>query len=257
MDGIASASSKCSAYSRASPTVTASRLYRRHTALPRLRAAGGDALCGARRRASASRRDRGAPSAHGVYAMTMRAMILAAGRGERMRPLTDATPKPLLEAGGKPLIAWTIEALVRAQVSDIVITSRTRRSIVSALGAADVESSVSAFRTKPRRSRRPAASRMRCPSSARAFYRRNGDIHTDFDFATLAPPGERHGALVLIDNPTHHREGDFVLNTPAAWRMTAHRSSHSAVSALPPSLFSHIPAGTRAHARVGSEAADR
>ena len=52
---------------------------------------------------------------------TIGAMILAAGRGERMRPLSDATPKPLLEAGGKPLIAWQIEALARAGFRDIVV----------------------------------------------------------------------------------------------------------------------------------------
>ena len=65
----------------------------------------------------------------------MKAMILAAGRGERMRPLTDATPKPLLAAGGKPLIVWIIEALARANFRELVINvSHLGDRIVSALG---------------------------------------------------------------------------------------------------------------------------
>ena len=111
----------------------------------------------------------------------MKAMILAAGRGERMRPLTDATPKPLLEAGGKPLIVWIIEALARAGFSELVINvshlgepieKRARRR--RAAGAC-----ASAIRARPKRSRPPAASRTRCRCSERApFVVVNGDIHT-------------------------------------------------------------------------------
>jgi MurNAc alpha-1-phosphate uridylyltransferase len=65
----------------------------------------------------------------------MGAMILAAGRGERMRPLSDGTPKPLLEAGGKPLIAWQIEALARAGCLDIVVNvAHLAQRFVAALG---------------------------------------------------------------------------------------------------------------------------
>jgi CTP:molybdopterin cytidylyltransferase MocA len=94
----------------------------------------------------------------------MRAMILAAGRGERMRPLTDATPKPLLMAGGKPLIAWHLEALVRAGIRDIVvnhahlggISSRRRWATASALARPSVT------RPKAKRWRPPAASPTPC-----------------------------------------------------------------------------------------------
>ena len=91
-------------------------------------------------------------------------MILAAGRGERMRPLSDATPKPLLAAGGKPLIVWQIEALARAGFRDIVDQRRasapTRSSTRSATARA--AACASAGRASPSRSKPPAASPPRC-----------------------------------------------------------------------------------------------
>ena len=77
----------------------------------------------------------GRPGAHDESSQAIGAMILAAGRGERMRPLSDTTPKPLLEAGGKPLIVWQIEALARAGFRDIVVNAaHLRGQFVAALG---------------------------------------------------------------------------------------------------------------------------
>src|SRR5205085_701599 len=95
------------------------RLPRRHSSLPRLRPQRRRALQGARRARDSARRDRGPRFPGRVY--VLKAMILAAGRGERMRPLTDAKPKPMLEAAGKPIIVWTIEALARAGFRELVI----------------------------------------------------------------------------------------------------------------------------------------
>src|SRR5688572_3377253 len=145
----------------------------------------------------------------------MKAMILAAGRGERMRPLTDATPKPLLEAGGKPLVVWIIEALARAHFVELVMNvSHLGGRIESALGdgrrwgvtirysheadaletAGGIATAMPLLGTEP-------------------FAVVNGDIHTDYDFSRLKAPGPAARAhLVLVPNPPHHPQGDFALD---------------------------------------------
>jgi NDP-sugar pyrophosphorylase family protein len=96
---------------------------------------------------------------------TVGAMILAAGRGERMRPLSDTTPKPLLEAGGKPLIVWQIEALARAGFRDIVVNvSHLADRVVAALGDGAGSASHCAGRSRPNLWRWRAASPRRCRS---------------------------------------------------------------------------------------------
>src|SRR5688572_27049510 len=145
----------------------------------------------------------------------MRAMILAAGRGERMRPLTGATPKPLLEAGGKPLIVWTIERLVRAGFRDLVINvSHLGERIESALGDgrrwdARIRYSREA---EPLETAGGIATALALLGSE-PFAVVNGDIYTDFDFSGLhsALSDSTVAHLVLIDNPPHHPTGDFGL----------------------------------------------
>lgn len=143
----------------------------------------------------------------------MKAMILAAGRGERMRPLTDHTPKPLLRAGGKPLIVHHIERLAAAGLRDIVINhAHLGERIEAALGdGADLgvriryspegkalETGGGIFRALPLLGPDP-------------FLVVNGDVWTDVDFfaLTIAPGDLAH--LVLVDNPPHHPQGDFTL----------------------------------------------
>ena len=175
-------------------------------------------------------------------------MILAAGRGERMRPLTDATPKPLLEVGGRPLITWLIEALARAGFRDLVINvSHLGARVESALGdgrrwnvrirysheeealetAGGIANALSLLGSEP-------------------FVVVNGDVHTDFDFATLRAPTEPDLAhLVLIDNPTHHPAGDFGLENGRVIPDGAHKYTFSGIGVYHPSLFSEIAAGTK------------
>jgi len=144
----------------------------------------------------------------------MHALIFAAGRGERMRPLTDATPKPLLQAGGKRLIEWHLENLARAGVREVVInTSHLAeqfpavlgdgarwglRVVYSYEGPEPLETGGGMLRALPLLGDDP-------------FIAVNGDIWTDFDFSTLPqnPDGTAH--LVLVDNPAHHPHGDFAL----------------------------------------------
>ncbi len=143
----------------------------------------------------------------------MYAMILAAGRGERMRPLTDHTPKPLLMAGGKPLIVHHIERLAAAGLRDIVINhAHLGEQIEVALGDGSafgvtiryspegkaLETGGGIFRALPLLGPGP-------------FLVVNGDVWTDIDFSALSiAPGDL-AHLVLVDNPSHHLKGDFAL----------------------------------------------
>ncbi|WP_407352403.1 N-acetylmuramate alpha-1-phosphate uridylyltransferase MurU [Luteimonas sp. R10] len=144
----------------------------------------------------------------------MKALILAAGLGERMRPLTDTTPKPLLTAGGRPLIAWHLERLAATGVREVVInTSWLAKQFPDALGDGSqwglriryshegdtpLETGGGMWHALPLLGNAP-------------FIAVNGDIWTDFDFARLPrrPAGDAH--LVLVDNPPHHVAGDFAL----------------------------------------------
>lgn len=145
----------------------------------------------------------------------MRALIFAAGRGERMRPLTDATPKPLLMAGGKRLIEWHLEALARAGVRDVVInTSHLAEQFPATLGDGTNWGLRIAYSFEGPEALETGGGMLRAlPLLGDApFIAVNGDIWTDFDFSTLPqnPPGLAH--LVLVDNPAHNPRGDFALD---------------------------------------------
>jgi MurNAc alpha-1-phosphate uridylyltransferase len=144
----------------------------------------------------------------------MRALIFAAGRGERMRPLTDVTPKPLLEVGGKRLIEWHLEKLAHAGVRDVVInTSHLAEQFPAALGDGsrwDLRIAYSYEGVDPLET---GGGMLRAlPLLGDAFIAVNGDIWTDFDFSTLPPSPAGLAHLVLVDNPAHHPQGDFALH---------------------------------------------
>lgn len=143
-------------------------------------------------------------------------MILAAGRGERMRPLTDVTPKPLLPVAGKPLVVWHLERLARAGFRDIVINhAHLGGEIEALLGDGD------AWGLRIRYSPEPPGALETAGGIAHAlpllgddpFLVVNGDIFCDWDFARArgALAAERLAHLVLVDNPAHHPAGDFSL----------------------------------------------
>ena len=148
-----------------------------------------------------------------------RALVFAAGLGERMRPLTDHTPKPLLEAGGKPLIAWHLEKLASAGVRDVVInTSHLADRFPEALG----DGSRWGLRIRyayegPTPLETGGGMLDALPLLGEApFIAVNGDIHSDVDYARL--PAEPRGLahLVMVDNPAHHPDGDFRLDADGA-----------------------------------------
>ena len=144
----------------------------------------------------------------------MRALIFAAGRGERMRPLTDMTPKPLLKVGGKRLIEWHLESLAKAGVRDVVInTSHLAEQFPAALGDGARWGLHIAYSYEGPEPLETGGGMLRALPllGADPFVAVNGDIFTDFDFSTLPqnPAGLAH--LVLVDNPEHNLRGDFAL----------------------------------------------
>jgi len=185
-------------------------------------------------------------------------MILAAGRGERMRPLTDHTPKPLLQVGGKPLIVWHIERLRAAGFSHIVINhAHLGRQIEDALGngiafgvTINYSREGSALETAG-----GIATALPLIDSA-VFPVVNGDIYCEFDFSRLAEPMARLAAghdqahLVLVDNPPHHSKGDFVLEagrlTASPLTPNASLLTFSGIGVYHRALFAHTPAHEKA-----------
>ena len=144
----------------------------------------------------------------------MKALIFAAGLGERMRPLTDATPKPLLHAGGKPLIAWHLQRLAAIGVREVVVNnSWLAAQFPATLGdgaAFGLRIHYSDEGPVPLETGGGMLAALAALGDA-PFLAVNGDIWTDFDFARLPrePAGDAH--LVMVDNPEHHPQGDFVL----------------------------------------------
>lgn len=145
----------------------------------------------------------------------MKALLFAAGLGERMRPLTTHTPKPLLEAGGKPLIAWHLEKLAALGVRDVVInTSWLAEQFPRALGdGADFGLRiVYSYEGEAPLETGGGMQAARALLGEAPFLLVNGDVWTDYDFARLPrePQGVAH--LVMVDVPAQARHGDFSLD---------------------------------------------
>jgi MurNAc alpha-1-phosphate uridylyltransferase len=180
-------------------------------------------------------------------------MILAAGRGERMRPLTDHTPKPLLQVGGKPLIVWHIERLVRAGITDLVINhAHLGVQIEQALG--DGSQFGVTIRYSDEGTALETAGGIAFAShllGEEPFAVVNGDVYCDYDFrhfpqcAAALANSEDSAHLVLVDNPEHNLKGDFGLQG-ARITDTAPKFTFSGIGLYKPQLFAHIQRGTKA-----------
>ncbi|MGM0434564.1 MAG: N-acetylmuramate alpha-1-phosphate uridylyltransferase MurU [Pseudomonadota bacterium] len=179
----------------------------------------------------------------------MKAMILAAGRGERLRPLTLETPKPLLPVGGRPMIQWHIEALVQAGVPDIVInTAWLGERIEAGLGdgahlGASIEYSREGEPLETLGGLRRALPMLTETDSE--FLVINGDVWTDFDITPLAAgPLEKNtdAHLVLVPNPPHHSGGDFALANGRVTREHGEWLTFAGISRLHRRLVDGAPA---------------
>jgi MurNAc alpha-1-phosphate uridylyltransferase len=162
----------------------------------------------------------------------MKAMLLAAGRGERMRPITDSLPKPLVPVAGKPLIAWHLAALARAGFREVVVnTSWLAAKLHAALGDGSawgvsitwsdegpvpLETGGGIFRAVPLLGPGP-------------FLVVNADIWTDIDFAALSLEEGAHAHLVLVPNPPHNVRGDFGLDGDLVVSRDTDRCTYSGV----------------------------
>lgn len=184
----------------------------------------------------------------------MKAMILAAGRGERMRPLTDHTPKPLLKVGGKPLMVWHLERLAKAGYKEIVINHAHLGAQVEAALGNGAQWGVS-IQYSPEKVALETAGGIAnaLPLLGDApFLVVNGDIYTDFDFAQLTPSplrgegwgeGAKLAHLVLIDNPPQHPQGDFAIAAGKLQHTGEHMLTFSGVGVYHPALFADVTKG--------------
>ena len=171
----------------------------------------------------------------------MKALIFAAGLGERMRPLTDTTPKPLLPVGGKRLIEWHLEKLAALGIEDVVVNTSWLadqfpttlgdgarwglRIAYSYEGATPLETGGGMWNALPLLGNEP-------------FLLVNGDVWTDFDFAGLPkhPDGLAH--LVMVDRPPQATHGDFALDRDGFVRADGeHRLTYSGIGVYRPQLF--------------------
>ena len=173
-------------------------------------------------------------------------MVLAAGRGERLRPLTDHTPKPMLMVRGKPLVVWHLEALARAGVREVVINlSWLGASIRQALGGGEQFGLQIQYSEEPEGALEVGGGIFRALPllGADPFIVVNGDTYTDLDFAKLdiAPAALAH--LVLVPNPEHHPGGDFVLQGREVSIGAAPRLTYSGIGVYRPELFGRCAAG--------------
>lgn len=172
----------------------------------------------------------------------MRALILAAGRGERMRPLTADMPKPLLLAGGRPLIDWHIEALARAGITELVVNlSWQGAKLREYLGDGSrygVDLQFSEEGPEPLETGGGIYHALRV-LGPEPFWVVNGDISCDFAFAPRGLPAGTLAHLVLVPNPDHHPGGDFVLRDGRiVGAGTAVKLTFAGISILSPALFS-------------------
>jgi MurNAc alpha-1-phosphate uridylyltransferase len=179
----------------------------------------------------------------------MKAMILAAGRGERMRPLTDHTPKPLLPVAGKPIIEYTIEQLVAAGFNELVINhAHLGLQIENYLGDGSQFGATIHYSPEGEQGLETAGGIINALPllGEDAFLVVNGDIASDFDFASLKNIKVDLAHLVLVPNPEHHPEGDFGLDTVGLVdEQVAETLTFSGIGLYSPLLFANLPAGSR------------
>lgn len=190
----------------------------------------------------------------------MRAMILAAGLGTRLRPLTLETPKPLLSVGGKPLIVWHIKALKRAGVTQIVInTAWLGDKLVEALGDGSSFGVEIYWSHEDEPLETAGGIQKALPLlGLEPFILVNGDVWTRFDFSELVSKtlGADLGHLVLVKNPLQHPKGDFALQNGRVAQDGDDKLTFSGISLLSPKLFESLPAGKAPLAPILRQAMD-
>jgi N-acetyl-alpha-D-muramate 1-phosphate uridylyltransferase len=175
----------------------------------------------------------------------MKVMILAAGRGERLRPLTDTTPKSLLAVGGKPLIVWHLEKLARSGFTEAVI-NHAHLGVMIESGLGDGSNFGLAIRYSPEREALETAGGIALALPLLGpdpFLVINADVYTDYDFSTLRGLrlADKLAHLVLVDNPAQHPRGDFALGAGRVRESGIPMLTFSGIGVYAPRLFGGIP----------------
>jgi MurNAc alpha-1-phosphate uridylyltransferase len=177
-------------------------------------------------------------------------MILAAGRGERLRPLTEAIPKAMVPVGGKPLIVWHLERLAAAGCREAVINvSHLADRIVEGVG----DGSRYGLRITYSREREPletagGIARARALLGEAPFLLVNSDIYCEIDFAGLRAVslGARLAHLVLVPNPPHRSGGDFSLDEGLVGNHAGTRYTYAGIAVMSPELIGGVKPGEKA-----------
>lgn len=180
----------------------------------------------------------------------MKTMLLAAGRGERLRPLTDRTPKALVAVGGKPLIAWHLERLAASGCREAVINvSHLAQQIVDHVGDGKRFGLRVAYsrETEPLETAGGIAQALPLLGDA-PFLLVNSDIYCEVAFRPLlsAAIGDKLAHLVLVPNPPHRAQGDFSLRARSVGNTGAPRYTYSGVAVMSPQLMSTVKRGDKA-----------
>ena len=186
------------------------------------------------------------------------AMIFAAGRGERMRPLTDTCPKPLLEAGGKPLIVWQIERLAAAGFATIVINHAwLGEQIEQTLGdgsrwGVQLRYSPEGEALETAGGIAQALPLIEASSEPEVFVAVSGDVYAEFDYtrldahaARLAAQAEAGMHLVMVPNPPFHPAGDFALTNGLLSLDAAPRFTFGNIGLYDTRMFRALSRGSR------------
>lgn len=180
----------------------------------------------------------------------MKALILAAGRGERLRPLTDTLPKALVEAGGKPLLAWHLERLSAIGCKEIVINvSHLAERIVERIGDGSAYGLHISYsrEAEPLETAGGIAKALGLLGSA-PFLLLNADVYSEYEISRLLglALGARRAHLVLVPNPPHRPAGDFTLEAGMVGNGAAPRYTYAGIAVMSPAIVSGIRPGEKA-----------
>jgi MurNAc alpha-1-phosphate uridylyltransferase len=174
----------------------------------------------------------------------MKAMILAAGRGERMRPLTDQIPKPLLEVAGKPLIVWHLEKLAKANFEEVIINHAHLGEMIEAYVGDGSRWNLKITYSREGSPLETAGGIKKALAliGDQPFLVVNADIYTDFNFATIKNRNlnDCKGHLVMVKNPKQHPDGDFFLQNNQIELEGKERLTFSGIAIYQPKIFEDI-----------------
>lgn len=190
----------------------------------------------------------------------MKAMLLAAGRGERLRPLTDTVPKPLIEIAGRALIEHHVLRLVGAGITDIVVNhARLGARIEARLGDGSRYGAHIHYSAEGEELLETGGGIQRALAhlAPGAFALISADVWTDYPYARLPPAPDGLAHLVLVPNPPHHPDGDFALVEQRVRVDAAPRHTYSGIAVLRPELFDECPGGRFALAPLLRHAASQ